>query len=78
MKHIEAIEKWNEFCKNNPLAPFPKPGSEQANLKRAYLEAIIFFDSLPEENGVLTDPETGNKYRYEYDGKYEHYRKEEK
>lgn len=76
MIHIEAIEKWNEFCKNNPLAPFPKPGSEQANLKRAYLDATRFFDSLPEDGGVVTDPSTGDKYRYEFDGKYEHYKKE--
>jgi len=69
--YIGAIEKWNEFCRHNALQPFPRPGSEQMTLKKAYLEAIKYFEFLPERDGIVIDPSTGDRY------KYEHYRKEE-
>ncbi len=66
--YIDAINKWNTFCKTSKLAAFPKPGSEQAILSAAADEATAYFDSLTssEKNGetILTDEHTGESYRY--------------
>lgn len=71
--HAQAIENWNEFCKNNTLKLCPHPNSGQYQLENEARIATEYFDNLPEIENCLVDEINNLKYRYNYDGECEHY-----
>ena len=75
MKHIDAIKKWNEFCKANKAGMFPRPGSEQDILRIDADEATKYFDSLTattvDGDTILVDGD--KKFRYVFEDGFECY-----